>query len=553
MITRYFSLLALSLLIFGCQTNKEDQPKPFGHTFDIKDASSQWDSTGIWVKSLLKDGNSETIELESIDWNKEVQPFLNLDWNVPANKEKYQYDSIKLALVGETIYRYQALDSSLAVQLAEYRYQEDRCTEIHVRVREKNVAYNYYRDMILYPGEGYKIKAGQEVTGIMQVDFKVNLSKKSAPEHLMGYFHRGDMTLPVRVERTSEEIPTITFVNGTERIESKGQKDGDSIIYKMPVFPTELHVIHTKDSIIGKWYNNDREPSFSMPFTAGLKHDVNYKSSVYLNGKWHAQFHRENRTTESIAIFEQDQQNIYGTFVTQSGDYRSLQGEILNDSFYLSAFEGSHIYLFTGKLTDGKISGNWYSGLTFQLPWTAEKDSDFELPDADTLTYLKPGFETVSFTFPDLDGNQVSLSDDKYKGKPVILTIMGSWCPNCMDEGRYLKEVYNRYHDQGLEIIGLSFERRGDFDKDLPALKKAVEDLDLPYDVLFAGKAGGKYAAEALPMLNHVISFPTSIYLDRSGKVVKIHTGFTGPGTGELYTEFVAENEVFLKEFVSVN
>ncbi|MHA2404104.1 MAG: TlpA family protein disulfide reductase, partial [Candidatus Kariarchaeaceae archaeon] len=55
---------------------------------------------------------------------------------------------------------------------------------------------------------------------------------------------------------------------------------------------------------------------------------------------------------------------------------------------------------------------------------------------------------------------------------------------------------------------------------------------------------------QALPMLKGTVSFPTTIFIDRSGKVRRIHTGFTGPGTGEHYHQFVKEFNVFMSELL---
>ena len=51
-------------------------------------------------------------------------------------------------------------------------------------------------------------------------------------------------------------------------------------------------------------------------------------------------------------------------------------------------------------------------------------------------------------------------------------------------------------------------------------------------------------------MLNHVLSYPTTIFIDKKGVVRKIHTGFNGPATGEKYTEFKTEFEGFVGELI---
>jgi len=59
-------------------------------------------------------------------------------------------------------------------------------------------------------------------------------------------------------------------------------------------------------------------------------------------------------------------------------------------------------------------------------------------------------------------------------------------------------------------------------------------------------------AAKALPMLNKVISYPTAIFIDKKGKVREIHTGFSGPGTGEDDEQYKKETQELIEELLGV-
>ncbi len=174
-------------------------------------------------------------------------------------------------------------------------------------------------------------------------------------------------------------------------------------------------------------------------------------------------------------------------------------------------------------------------------PVEGTRNEQAALPDAYTLTKVKEGVP-FEFTFPDaFTGKPVSLKDPKYQGKAVVVTILGSWCPNCLDEASFLAPWYRANRQRGVEIIGLAFERKNDpaFAKTrLEALKKR---FGVDYDILFAGIADKKFASSVLPALSEVLSFPTTIYINRKGEVTKIHTGYTGPATGQYYEEFVKE------------
>ena len=78
--------------------------------------------------------------------------------------------------------------------------------------------------------------------------------------------------------------------------------------------------------------------------------------------------------------------------------------------------------------------------------------------DPSRFTSVKDPTEPFRFSFPDLDGKIVSNTDPQFRGKVVIVSIGGSWCPNCHDEAPFLVELYKKYRSQGLEIVELSFE-----------------------------------------------------------------------------------------------
>ena len=174
--------------------------------------------------------------------------------------------------------------------------------------------------------------------------------------------------------------------------------------------------------------------------------------------------------------------------------------------------------------------------------FTAKMDSTAKLPDAYSLTYLKNSASRVDFSFKNLEGKPVSLTDAKFKNKVVILQLFGSWCPNCMDETAYLAKFYNRYKNKGVEVVGLAYERTTDFEKSKRNVAQVKARLNADYTFLITGFTNTE-ASKSLPMLNKVMAFPTMIILDKKGEVRKIHTGFSGPGTGKHYQEFTQEFE----------
>lgn len=326
----------------------------------------------------------------------------------------------------------------------------------------------------------------------------------------------------------------------------------DSFKVEVPVFANYLLLYKTDSMMAGVYVNPDAD-DYRLPFKAQLSSQSRYPLAAVSEdvlGIYRLDFSPNTAEERSaLAHLRTEGDKVFGSVMTETGDYRFLEGGIENDVAQISTFDGGFLYYFRFEMGD-TLRGRYYSGRSYSAPFSAYRDSSFSLRDADSLTYIKEGYESLAFSFPNLKGDTINLDDPKYAGKPVIVQIMGSWCPNCLDESLYLKEQFEKYNEQGLEIIGLTFERVRDYETALKRAKKMERDLKLPYPILLAGATRHDKAAELLPMLNHVMSYPTSIYLNKNHKVVKIHTGFAGPGT-PLYESFLAENDQFIQSLIN--
>ncbi|GAB3532026.1 hypothetical protein GCM10027443_15180 [Pontibacter brevis] len=368
--------------------------------------------------------------------------------------------------------------------------------------------------------------------------------------------------IPFIMEAQEKEGTTVLYlVNGEERILlDEIQQQGDSVKIGLHTFDADLIAKVDGNKMEGRFVKHDAETPYSVPFVAVHGQQNRFKASPApvsydFDGKWEVVFsEQDGGTYKAIGLFKQDGNYLTGTFLTETGDYRYLEGQVDGNQLKLSTFDGNHAYLFTATPSgDSTLQGDFYSGMSGYESWTAKRNEQAQLASADTLTYLKPGYDNLSFTFPNLEGDQVSLSDPKYQGKVVLVQLLGSWCPNCMDETRFLSPYYDKNKDRGLEIIGLGFERSPEFEKAAARLKKMKDRFDIDYDLLVAGTSDKEAAAKALPALNHVMSFPTTIFIGRDGKVRKIHTGFSGPGTGEYYEKWVADFHKTMDELLAEN
>ncbi len=382
--------------------------------------------------------------------------------------------------------------------------------------------------------------------------------KESSPQNGLW---RGVIALNDSIElafnfRWPQRADSLFIYNDEETIKAAVDSLGpDRFRVQMPVFANYLLFQATEEGLEGQYVNPDAE-QYRLPFHATYGDTFRYQSSqkpcCAPDGRWAVQLETQTGDPKpAIAHFESNGPNVAGTFLTETGDYRYLSGSISGDTMRLSAFDGAHLFYFEARLSEDSLrQGLFYSGRSYQAHWYAYHDSTLQLSDPDTLTYLKEGYENIAFSFPTLSGGDtLSLDDDRFAGHPVVVQIMGSWCPNCMDESRYLRQVYQQYYDQGLRMVGLTFERARNRATALERARKMKRDLQLPYPILLAGATRKDKAEEALPMLNHVMSYPTTIYLDEKHRVQKIHTGFSGPGT-PVYPEFVRENKAFLQRLV---
>ena len=333
----------------------------------------------------------------------------------------------------------------------------------------------------------------------------------------------------------------------------------DSVDFMLHVFDAELRVAIDGDNLNGFFILNYRD-NYRVPFTATFGQAYrfaptsNQETVINFSGKYQVLFTNESDSTQAVGLITQTGSHAEGSFLTPTGDYRFLEGDVVNDTLWLSTFDGNHTYLFKAyKQNDSTLSGDYWSGMTWHQTWKGVKTESASLPHPESLTYLKEGFEKLEFSFPDINGNKISLTDEKFKNKVVILQLGGSWCPNCMDETKFLVPWYNQNKNRGVEILGLAFERKADFAYASERVKKMVTKWKIPYDFIIAGTDDKEKAGLTLPALNRVVAFPTTIFIGKDGKVKHIHTGFEGPGTGIYHQQFIERFNQIVNELLAEN
>ena len=361
--------------------------------------------------------------------------------------------------------------------------------------------------------------------------------------------------LPFIFEVTSDS--TLTIFNADERVDvDEIRYVNDSIYIKAPVFQSYFAGVFEGENLSGQYINKTRNRI--VPFAATYDKDIRFSpeaaAAFDVSGVWEVVFSKGEKD-EYIAkgIFKQDGQHVTGTFRTTTGDYRYLEGIVDGSTLRLSTYDGAHAFLFIADLNYNTMEGQFYSGNHWKEPFVAKKNLDYELPEIDELTFLNDGYESLEFSFPDENGNMVSLSDERFKDKVVLVQIMGTWCPNCLDSSKFYTEFHNKNKENGFEVVALTVEFKKNPEAAFENIERLRERIGMTYPILLAQYGSGSKSKmqDKLPALNHIISYPTSIFIDRTGKVRKIHTGFNGPGTGEKYTSYKAEFERFVGELLA--
>ena len=131
----------------------------------------------------------------------------------------------------------------------------------------------------------------------------------------------------------------------------------------------------------------------------------------------------------------------------------------------------------------------------------------------------------IQFELPDLNGNIVSLEDEQFKGKAVMVNIWGSWCGGCIMEIPYLVKFKNKYGELGLEIIGIAFEK-GAREEQIETIKRVAGKYGINYPLLVGGPREKGRAQTVISGLEHFGGYPTTLYIDRNGLVKHIQSGF---------------------------
>ncbi len=352
----------------------------------------------------------------------------------------------------------------------------------------------------------------------IRLPFRVSLDLSAGK--FSGYFLVGDEKTP---------IPEII-------------REGDSLVFGFSEYGAEMRGMWNGSEWSGDYIRYRSSGNKSLKFTAApaaAAPPAPAAPVAPLTGNFQVAFDRDGQVDETtVAKFWAQDGALYGTFIAPDGDYGLLAGEPVANGFHLHRFNGWQATVITLEPTGEGWSGTFYAA-------SNDKPQSFVLkPRADLHIAIPATMQTAirnpnaGFAFEGmaLTGETVRHTGGRFKGKALIVDIMGTWCHNCLDEAPVLEQLQKEYGKDGLEIIGLSFEISDNPEAARKNLTLYRDRFGLTYTLLFCGSLEDRNIDKQLrSQLVNFFAYPTTIFIDRSGKVQAVHSGFKGPGTGEEF------------------
>lgn len=255
------------------------------------------------------------------------------------------------------------------------------------------------------------------------------------------------------------------------------------------------------------------------------------KPAGNVTGRWNLTY--GDNKVKGLVLLKQVGSQVSGTVQLPSGDMRYLSGELNGNQLKLSTFDGSFTNLWTGTLAGDSLKGAQFAATSRPTgnAWEAKKERQATM---NAVLVEAPGGEKLSFRLPTPEGQMISLNDPRYKGKVVVITLGGAWCPNCHDEAIFLGPYAARRQKEGLEFIGLQFEYGTDQARAMRQITSFKNRYKLPYPMVYGGQPNAEDTKKVLGDLAPVKVWPSTIFIGRDGRVKEVHVGWAGPATGAL-------------------
>ena len=343
------------------------------------------------------------------------------------------------------------------------------------------------------------------------------------------------------------------LVNSKERIPLEGVLINDKFELAIGTSYAKLDGIIKNNELIGNWVRTNKE-NYKIPFSGAkfLKENLydlyNAKSAkLSLDGKWKVELEKGKF---GLGIFKQIGSRVTGSILTETGDYRFLEGYVDQNTVSLYGFDGVFSFVFKIILAPDKFEAHMYSGKTYNTQISGVRDEEFRLANPNTLTKLI-GKTPLKMSLTDINGKEVFLNRGNLNGKAKIIQIFGSWCPNCIDETQFFVEwrKHNEAKLNDIEIIAIAFEKFPDEKSALKKLRKMRYKLNMNYPLVLGDFSSTSTVTKFVP-IEKTVAFPTTLFLNKKNEIVKVHTGFSGQATGMFYEDFKTSFSVTVDKLI---
>lgn len=372
-----------------------------------------------------------------------------------------------------------------------------------------------------------------------------------------GYSEVKGQKIPVKLELKQNASGVAgALLSGPERWEANGgSATAGHVVLNFDYFARQVDATVAGDELTGTYGNAKAKYPLTLHRGAATK-PVAVKAPD-IHGDWEIAVGKSPKGESAWNLkIDQTPTLVKAAILRIDGDTGGLYGNYDAEAgqFVLSHFTAAGPAIFTLKpQADGTllVSNPVREGQqwTARRPDVARKEN-LAPPTATTQqTTWKDPSKPLEFTATDLNGKTVSSNDPRFKNKVVLVAIGGSWCPNCHDEAPLLESLYKKFHAKGLEVVNLSFEQGEEELKNPTRVKAFIKRYNVTYPVLLAGTTD--QLNEKITGADNLNCWPTSFFVDRSGKVREIHAGFSGPATGKAHEELVKETTELVEKLLT--
>lgn len=370
--------------------------------------------------------------------------------------------------------------------------------------------------------------------GRVEIPFRLDVS--GSGDHLTGTLYNGDLP---------QTTTSAAFENGTLAL------NFDQYPVRIVAHVDQSGLSGTVDGRFGP-----EHPVGSVTLSAVRHVDVPQIENgavPLIDGTWEIEHESPKGEKAWRFVVQQHGAEVSASVLRIDGDTGALVGRYHEGRFVLSHFDGSRpLIAEVTPQPDGTLRIQLRGAHVPEEPliaWRPDAARAHNLPAPDDFfahTTAHDPAERFSFRFPDVNGKLISSDDPQFKGKVYLVTVTGTWCPNCHDETQYLVQLYAKYHDRGLEIVALDFEEP-EQQTDLSRAHAFIRKYGVPYPYLIAGAPSELH--DKVPQAVNLNTWPATFFIGKDGRVRKIHSGFAAPASGRFNTELQAE---FTREIESL-